>query len=94
MEKGRLVCCECLAVADERAKRWRAYRADVPGEDPAPILAFYCGPCAELMFGSSSAYRDVRRLVRTLRTAAETAEDEPADDGTRVGRYFRRRFSR
>lgn len=95
MEKGRLVCCECLTVADERAKGWRAYRADVPGEDPAPILAFYCGPCAELMFGSSSSYREVRRLVRTLRTAAvETAVDEPADDGTRVGRYLRRRFSR
>jgi len=94
MGKGRLVCCECLAVADERAQGWRAYRADVPGEDPAPILAFYCGPCAELVFGASSSYREVRRLVRTLRTTAETAVDEPVEDGTRVGRYLRRRFAR
>lgn len=94
MEKGRLVCCECLAVADERAKGWRAYRADVAGEDPAPILAFYCGPCAELTFGSSSSYREVRQLVRTLRTTAETAVDGPVDERTRVGRYLRRRFAR
>jgi len=51
MEKGRLVCCECLAVADERAKSWRAYRADVPGEDPEPIVLLFCPSCATREFG-------------------------------------------
>jgi len=87
-----MVCCECLDVADERAKGWRAYRADVPGEDPEPILALYCRPCAELVFGSSSSYREVRSLVRTLRSTAETADE--TIDGGKVGRYLRRRFSR
>jgi hypothetical protein len=95
MEQGRMVCCECLDVADERAKGWRAYRADLPGEDPAPILAFYCRPCSELVFGAPSSHREVRQLIRTLRTAAEAAA-EPGPDGRAhsVGRYLRRRFTR
>jgi hypothetical protein len=100
MGEGRLVCCQCLEVADERARGWRAYRADVPGHDPAPVVVFYCGACAELMFGAApTAQREVKQLVRALRHAAETATEEEAGENgpavTRgVGRYLRRRFAR
>jgi hypothetical protein len=95
MEQGRIVCCECLAVADERAQGWRAYRADVPGEDPAPILAFYCKPCAELVFGAPSSHREVRQLIRTLRSAADAAAEAGPDGTTHaLGRYLRKRFAR
>jgi hypothetical protein len=100
MEKGRLVCCQCLAVADGEARGWRAYRADVARSDRAPILVFYCRSCAELVFGgASTAQREVRQLVRALRHAAETAAvpeavDESGPNPQTVGRYLRRRFSR
>jgi hypothetical protein len=100
MGTGRLVCCQCLTIADDRARGWRAYRADVEDHDPAPIVVFYCGGCAELMFGAApTAQREVRQLVRALRHAAETSTGREADqDGpavTRaVGRYLRRRFAR
>jgi hypothetical protein len=42
----RISCWECLGVADERARGWRAYRDDVPGVDPEPILLFYCPACS------------------------------------------------
>jgi hypothetical protein len=74
MGTGRLVCCQCLAVADDEARGWRAYRVDVGGYDAAPIVVFYCGGCAELMFGAApTAQREVKQLVRALRHAAETA---------------------
>jgi len=39
----RILCWICLAVADERAKGWRAYRSD---EEPEPLLLFCCPTCA------------------------------------------------
>jgi len=88
MEPGRLLCWECLTVADERARGWRAYRGDVPGEDPEPILLFYCPSCAEREFGGPfAARREVQQLVRTLRTAAESSAR-----GRTVGRFFRHLF--
>jgi hypothetical protein len=47
-----------MAVADERAKGWRAYRGDLPGEDPEPYLLFYCPNCAEREFGPFAAAED------------------------------------
>lgn len=38
-------------LADDRAAGWRAYRADVPGEDPEPILLFCCPACFERELG-------------------------------------------
>jgi hypothetical protein len=91
-----MLCWECLTVADERAKGWRAYRDDVPGEDVEPILLFYCPNCAEREFGGPlAARREVNQLVRTLWTAAESAAR--AESRTRaqtVGRYLRKRFAR
>jgi hypothetical protein len=51
MEQRRLLCWGCLVLADERAAGWRAYRADVPGEDPEPIVLFFCPRCAERELG-------------------------------------------
>ena len=51
MEQRRLFCWECLVLADDRAAGWRAYRADVPGEDPEPILLFCCPACFERELG-------------------------------------------
>ena len=50
-------CWECWRVADERMQGWGAYRADLPG-DPEPILVFFCGPCAERVFGRRRASDD------------------------------------
>ncbi len=93
---GRMLCWECLTVADERAKGWRAYRCDVPGEDIEPILLFYCPDCAERAFGRPlTVEREVKQLVRTLRTAAETATETPSRTRAQtVGRYLRKRFAR
>lgn len=92
----RMLCWECLTVADERAKSWRAYRGDVPGEDSEPILLFYCPSCAERAFGRPlTVEREVKQLVRTLRTAAETAVETPSRTRAQtVGRYLRKRFAR
>jgi hypothetical protein len=50
-QEAPLECQECRRVSDEAWEGWRAYRGDVPGEDPAPILLFYCPACAEREFG-------------------------------------------
>jgi hypothetical protein len=89
-----LLCWECLTVADERARGWRAYRGDVPGEDPEPILLFYCPACAEREFGGPfAAPREVQQLVRTLWTAAGSS-GAPASRGRgrTVGRILRELF--
>jgi hypothetical protein len=93
---SRMLCWECLALADEQAKGWRAYRGDVPGEDFEPILLFYCPVCAEREFGGPfAAHREVTQLVRTLRNAAEaTPEPENESRAQTVGRYLRKRFAR
>jgi hypothetical protein len=92
---GRMLCWECLTVADERAKGWRAYRGDVPGEDIEPILLFYCPHCAERAFGCPRTVEgEVKQLVRTLWTAAETAVETPSRTRAQtVGRYLRKRFA-
>ena len=54
----RLVCQECETISGEGAEGWRAYRGDVPGEDPVPTLLFYCPTCAEREFGSPLELRD------------------------------------
>ena len=91
-----MLCWECLTVADERARGWRAYRDDVAGEDIEPILLFYCPNCAEREFdGPYAAQREVTQLVRTLWTAAESAtQAERLTRSQTVGRYLRRRFAR
>jgi hypothetical protein len=91
MGTRRLLCWECLTVADDRARGWRAYRGDVAGEDREPILLFYCPSCAEREFGGPfAARREVQQLVRTLRT---TAESSAASRGRRgVGRFLRDLF--
>lgn len=52
-----MVCVECGAVADEEARGWRAYRADLArdGEDDAsaedfPAVVYYCPACAAREF--------------------------------------------
>ncbi|HEY2217710.1 MAG TPA: hypothetical protein VGH35_00075 [Gaiellaceae bacterium] len=94
MERGRLLCWECLRVADERARGWRAYRGDVPGEDPEPILLFYCPACAEREFGGPfAAPREVQQLVRMLWTAAGSSGAPPSRGrGRTVGRILRELF--
>jgi hypothetical protein len=94
MEPARLLCWECLTVADERARGWRAYRGDVPGEDPEPILLFYCPSCSERDFGGPFAARsEVRQLVRTLWTAAGSSGAPPRHGRVRiVGRFLRDLF--
>jgi hypothetical protein len=94
MERGRLLCWECLRVADERARGWRAYRGDVPGEDPEPILLFYCPACAEREFGGPfAARREVQQLVRMLWTAAGSSGAPPSRGrGRTVGRILRELF--
>jgi hypothetical protein len=88
-----MLCWECLSVADERAKGWRAYRVDVPGEDPEPIIVFYCPGCAEREFGGPfAAHREIAQLVRTLRSTAEAARDCPTSRPH--GRRYFRRFNR
>jgi hypothetical protein len=92
MEPRRLLCWECLTVADERARGWRAYRGDVPGEDPEPILLFYCPSCAAREFGGPfAARREVQQLVRTLWTAAESSA-AGRGRGRAVGRFLRDLF--
>src|SRR5207249_6489498 len=39
----RILCWVCLAVADERAKGWRAFRFD---EEPETVILFCCPRCA------------------------------------------------
>jgi len=91
----RMLCWECLTVADERAKGWRAYRDDVPGEDVEPILLFYCPNCAEREFGGPlRAENEVKQLVRILWTAAESATETASRRRAQtVGRYLRKRFA-
>jgi hypothetical protein len=91
VEPGRLLCWECLTVADERARGWRAYRGDVPGEDPEPILLFYCPSCAEFG-GPFAARREVQQLVRTLWSAAESSGAASRGRGRTVGRFLRDLF--
>jgi hypothetical protein len=55
---GRMVCWECLVVADDQARGWRAYRVEVPGQDPEPILLCYCPSCAAREFGPFEAAED------------------------------------
>lgn len=84
----RLICWECLTVADEQARGWRAYRADGP-DDPEPIVLCYCPACAEREHGGPyAAHREVRQLVRALRTAARSSA--PVERRT-PRRRFRRR---
>jgi hypothetical protein len=45
-------------LSDDRAAGWRAFRGDVPGEDPEPLLLFYCPICAAREFGSPFELRD------------------------------------
>ena len=92
-----MLCWECLTVADDLARGWRAYRGDVPGRDPEPILIFYCPDCAEPQVGPFTARREVTQLVRTLWTAAGSALEPAAEIEHRrasVGRYLRRRLRR
>jgi hypothetical protein len=39
----RILCWVCLAVANERARGWRAYRFD---EEPETVILFCCPRCA------------------------------------------------
>jgi hypothetical protein len=39
----RILCWICLAVADDSAKGWRAYRFD---DEPEPSILFCCPRCA------------------------------------------------
>jgi hypothetical protein len=104
MEPHRLVCWECLDVADERARGWRAYRADDGCEDAAPLLLFSCPDCAEREPGGPSvAQIEVPQFVRMLRTAAEaapppgpaSAEEHTARSRARAfGRYLLERIAR
>ena len=57
-ETDHLFCWECLTLADEGARGWRAYRCDVPGEDPEPIVRFYCPGCSEREFGPYAEAED------------------------------------
>jgi hypothetical protein len=50
-EPARPECQECHRVSNEAWQDWRAYRGDVPDEDPAPVFLFYCQECAEREFG-------------------------------------------
>jgi hypothetical protein len=89
VKPGRLLCWECLTVADEGARGWRACRGDVPGEDPEPILLFYCPACAEREFGGPfAARREVQQLVRTLWTAVDASGGAGSRRRT-VGRFLR-----
>lgn len=44
-------CQECRRVSDAAWQGWRAYRGDVPNDDPAPLLVFHCPDCAERELG-------------------------------------------
>ena len=80
-------------MADERARGWRAYRGDVPSEDPEPILLFYCPACAEREFGGPfAARREVQQLVRTLWSAASSRAPASRGRGRTVGRILRELF--
>src|SRR5262249_45655735 len=72
---------------------WGASRGDVPGEDPEPILLFYCPSCAEREFGGPfAARREVQQLVRTLWTTAESSGAVRRGRGRTVGRLLRELF--
>jgi hypothetical protein len=53
-----IVCTECGAVADQDARGWRAYRADLTAEAEAedaiagdvPAVVYYCPVCAAREF--------------------------------------------
>jgi hypothetical protein len=60
-------CQECGCVSDESWRGWRAYRCDIPAEDPERILVFFCADCAVREFGplaSTSPLDGVLRLRR------------------------------
>ncbi len=42
IDKTELVCAECGASHEDRAKGWRMYRADDEVEDDEPELVAYC----------------------------------------------------
>jgi hypothetical protein len=49
--KTELVCAECGASAENRARGWRMYRADLEDENDHPELVAYCPECAAREFG-------------------------------------------
>jgi hypothetical protein len=76
---GRMVCAECFAVADERAKGWCAYRGHLTGEDVEPIV-FYCPTCDRREFGGLVSDADdqqaaITHFIRTLRNAVDRASE-------------------
>jgi hypothetical protein len=58
-----LRCSECQATAETFAFGWVSVYAQVPDEDPEPVLVTYCGRCARREAGS----------MLTWLTAAQTA---------------------
>jgi hypothetical protein len=50
-QRTRLICQECRRCSDGDDRGWRAYRCDVAGEDPEPMLVFLCAACAAREFG-------------------------------------------
>jgi hypothetical protein len=46
----RLVCIECEAVSDERARGWKAYVGGGYDDDEVEV-GTYCPSCAEAEFG-------------------------------------------
>ena len=53
--ENEVLCQECRRTPADEWTRWRGYRTDEPGEEPA--LAFYCPDCAEREFGPLGATR-------------------------------------
>jgi hypothetical protein len=48
--KTDLLCVECGAIADEKAKGWRMCRTNAPDLNEQPDLAAYCPKCAAREF--------------------------------------------
>jgi hypothetical protein len=46
-----LKCQECSAAASSYEAGWSAFFAQVPDEDPEPLLVTYCSECAAREFG-------------------------------------------
>jgi hypothetical protein len=53
-------CIECGRRPEQRARGWRAYRADLEPDDE-PEIIFYCAECATREFGPLRAEKLDRR---------------------------------